>query len=180
MALPRFLALLLALALALGVAGCGSGSSGEETTASRGAEGGSRQFESKGGDNSIQRFGGDTTGSEREEAAAALHEYLDARAAGAWAEACAQLAKAVTAQLGRYPGGGKSQEAGCEEALAGVFEAVPESALRQGAIAEVGSFRVAGKRGFLLFHGADGDYFVPMYREGGHWRVAAVAPSALP
>lgn len=37
-----------------------------------------------------------------------------------------------------------------------------------------------GDRGFLLFHGVLGaDYFMPMAREGGMWRVAAIAPSAI-
>ncbi|HSC21376.1 MAG TPA: hypothetical protein VLC07_06570 [Solirubrobacterales bacterium] len=144
--------------------------------------GGARQFEVKGGDNSVQEFGGESSGSEFEEAATALHDYLDARAERAWAAACRYLAAGVTAELSSQLGearGGSGPS--CAELLAGLSGGVPESALREAAIANVGSLRVEGDRGFLLFHGVgQTDYFIPMVHEDGHWKVAAIAASAAP
>lgn len=142
--------------------------------------GGSGQFEAKGGDNSIEEFGEETSGSEFEEAAAALHDYLDARAQRAWAAACGYLATGVTkeliVQLAKARGGAAPS---CAGLLASFSSGLPQAVLREAAVADVGSLRVEGDRGFLLYHGAHGaGYFIPMVREEGHWRVAAIAPSA--
>ncbi len=145
--------------------------------AHRDSGGGARQFEARGGDNSIQESGQEASGSDFGEAAAALHAYLDARAAGAWAVACEYLAPGVYRGLAGQGGGAP----GCAEILAGLSAGLPPRALRDVAVADVGSFRVEGDSGFLLFHGAHGvDWFVPMVREDGSWKVAALAPSALP
>src|SRR6476659_1017933 len=50
--------------------------------------GGSQQFITKGGDNSIQEFGSEPSASEFEQAATVLQGALDARAVGAWRVAC--------------------------------------------------------------------------------------------
>lgn len=139
--------------------------------------GGAAQFEAEGGDNSIEEFGGEGSGSDFDEAAAALHGYLDARAARAWSGACGYLAAGVGRMLVEQLGGGKGS---CAEVLAGISAGVPESALREAAVADVGSFRAEGDSGYLLFHGAGGSaYFIPMAREGGRWKVAALAASGL-
>ncbi len=55
------------------------------------------------------------------------------------------------------------------------------SAKRETTRAEVGALRIKGQSAFLLFHGAHHtDYFMPMAKEGGGWKVAAIAASALP
>src|SRR5262249_44884233 len=46
---------------------------------------GAAPFESKGGDNSIQRYGSEAATAELTQAGAVLHAYLDARAAEEWA-----------------------------------------------------------------------------------------------
>jgi hypothetical protein len=144
--------------------------------------GGSKQFEAKGGDNSIEEYGSETSGSEFDEAARAFHDFLDARAAGAWAAACKRMASAVTEglirQLGSAEGGGKPT---CATVLADLSTGVPRAALREEADqADVAALRVEGDRGFLLFRGVEGEaFFVPMLREDGQWKVAAIAPSAL-
>lgn len=139
--------------------------------------GGVKQFESKGGDNSIQESGSEASGPEFAAAAAALHAYLDARAAGAWAVACEYLSPGAYEPL-TEPGGGGGPS--CPEVLARLSGGLPQRALREVAVADVGSFRVEGDSGFILFHGAHGaDWFAPMVREDGHWKVGAIAPSAL-
>jgi hypothetical protein len=143
--------------------------------------GGAEQFETKGGDNSIQESGEEVDASELEEAAAALHAYLDARAAGAWEAACSYMASGITQSRQQLAAASKQQGAlGCPELLAALSAGVPAAARREAAQADVGSLRVEGDRGFILFHGArDTDYFMPMAREDGRWKVAALAASPL-
>jgi len=152
------------------------GSHGDQAT-------GAAAFETKGGDNSIQESGSEGSPSELRDAAATLHRYLDARAAGEWAEACASMAKGLTTSLSQLTagaGGGKGKAPSCAKLLAGLSAGLPPSALHEATVAEVGALRTEGTHGFLLFHGAHGDdYFMPMAREGGEWKVAAIAPSLL-
>jgi len=148
----------------------------------RDSGGGSAQFEVEGGDNSIARYGAEIRGPDFIEAAAALHGYLDARAAGAWRAACRYLAAAVTGQLaslgGGAQGGGKTH---CSSLLARLSKAVPRRTMRKAAVADLTSLRAADDRGFLLYRGAGGSaFFLPVVREGGAWKLAAVAPSPLP
>jgi hypothetical protein len=177
------------VALTLVWGGCGSGSG---TTSSTGtgapardashddSGGGARQFESKSGDNSIQEYGEEASSSELDEAAAALHGYLDARAAHSWAEACDYLSPAVVSQLGQLASARSGGDPGCSKLLAALSTGASAGVLRQAAVVAVGSFRVEGESGFLLFHGAQGaDYFTPMVRQDGAWKVAAIAPSGL-
>jgi hypothetical protein len=206
----RALPALLLVALALGISACGSGSS-ETTSGTTAATGngagaseevseqkrpagsekkhessgsGAEQFESKGGDNSIQKFGSEVRGAELDETAAVLHAFLDARAARDWAAACERLsavvAEQLVAQLGAAQGNGGDSEPDCATVLAKLVDAVPNAGLREAAVADIGAFRAEGDHGFLLFHGADGGaYFMPMAREDGRWKVAAVAASPL-
>jgi len=139
------------------------------------------QFEEKGGDNSIQESGSEASGAELAEAAAALHGYLDARAAGAWSAACSYLSDAAARSLAQLSGaGGGGAKPTCAQVLAGLSAGLPASVLREAAVADVGSLRVKGGSAFILFRGAHGSaYFMPMAREGSEWKVAALAPSAL-
>lgn len=143
---------------------------------------GAASFEVKGGDNSIQQFGSEATSSELGQAALALHGYLDARAAGEWTTACSYLADGLAGSMQQLAGtGGQGAKApSCAEVLASLSAGLPPQLLSESAIADVGALRAQGDRGYLLFHGAEGsDYFIPMASQGGEWRVAAVAPSAL-
>jgi hypothetical protein len=187
---PRLLVPVIAVILTVSSCGSDSSSSGEANTGAAGGAGftspahhdsggGIEQFKTKGGDNSIQESGEEASDPEFEEAAAALHAYLDARAAGAWARACEYLAPGATTQLAQIIEGGETTT--CAGLLPDLSASIPLSALRRAAVANIGSFRVDGDAGFLLFRGAGGvAYFVPMAREDGRWTVAALAPSPLP
>jgi hypothetical protein len=136
-------------------------------------------FKTKGGDNSIQESGSEASSSELDQAAAALHGFLNARAAGDWAAACSFTAATLTDSLGELAGGGGGSLR-CPRLLAVLSAGVPSAALREAAIADVGGLRVEGDSAFLLFHGAYGEsFFIPMVREGGDWKVAAIAASPL-
>jgi hypothetical protein len=144
--------------------------------------GGAHQFEAKGGDNSIQEAGSEASEADFDQATAALHTYLDARAAGAWRDACSVLAAAVTGsllQLSAQAGAGR-QAPGCPELIASLSAGIPPAALREAARADAGALRVDGSGGFLLFRGTEGsEFFMPMAEEGGSWKVAAIAASPL-
>jgi hypothetical protein len=152
------------------------------TRAHHDAATGAASFETKGGDNSIQESGSEAGASEVSQAAAALHGYLNARAAGEWSKACSYMAAGVTAQLSQLTAGGAAGKKAppCAKLLAGFSAGVPAAAMREAAEADVGALRVEDESAFLLYHGAHStDYFMPMSRESGHWKVAAIAPSPL-
>lgn len=149
--------------------------------------GGSAQFRGR-GDNSVQELGSEADNSEFEQAAAALHGYLDARAAGRWNVACSYMESGFrnsVEQLGLSGGeqGGPVKAPGelCAIALAALSGDLPPAAAQEAAVADAGALRVDGDHGFLLFHGAHhGDFFMPMAHEGGRWKIAGLAASELP
>jgi hypothetical protein len=139
---------------------------------------GAQQFHHNGSDNSIQESGSEAAASDRDRAAAALHGYLDAGVRRDWASACHLLARAIYEQLAAgigLPG------QPCPTVLGRYFAHVVRARFALAAVAEVGSLRLEGDHGFLLYHGAeDVDYAMPMAMEGGRWKVAAAAATALP
>lgn len=139
--------------------------------------GGSKQFVVKGGDNSIQEFGSEARESEFHEAAAALHDFLDARAERNWAAACAHLARSIKQSLWQLGArGGSSGGRSCASTLAALTGNLPAKSLREAAIANVGSLRAKGDRGFLIYRGAGGTvYAISTSREGGRWKLASLA-----
>ncbi len=142
--------------------------------------GGAGPFETKGGDNSIQEYGAEPSGAEFEAAAAVLHEYLDARAARAWAAACERLSPAIAGELAQQLGAAQGEQPECASVLAELSAGVPAAALREAAAVDAAALRVEGNSGFLLLRDSRGDpYFIPMFRDDGGWKVAAIAASPL-
>jgi hypothetical protein len=198
------LALALAALLATGLAACG-GDSGDSTStggsaatggekpsagpdgssASNGqspAKQGSAAFLTPGGDNSVQNFGEEADAAEVEAASAALAGYLRARSKDDWEGECAYLARAAVAPLeqllSRSP---RFKGKGCAAALAALMAGTPASTRADTMTDSVASLRFEGDRGFALYHGAAGvDYFIPMTKEDGEWKVGALAPNEFP
>ncbi len=140
--------------------------------------GGSGQFRVKGGDNSIQEFGEESTESELDEAAVALHALFAARAEEDWRAACARLSKTVRGQL-RLLGENSKSNSGpklCPARIAAITPPFPISVQRESTIVDAGSLRVEGDRGFLIYRGAEGTvYAINMADEDGSWKVGALA-----
>lgn len=144
----------------------------------------------KGGDNSVQTYGVEASQSARTEAAIALQSYLDARLVGDWAGACSYLAQKARAQLDKLTQQAKSQGedlGGCAGTMAALGEGESGSQLRADAtITEVLSFRgsgnIPGDPSYLIFTGPPGStlYSMPMYLEGGGWKVGLVVAAELP
>jgi hypothetical protein len=189
------LATAVAALLASGFAACGSDSNGDNSTAvtsqttpaTTTTEGpgspsdeASASFRTPGGDNSIQNFGEEADSAEVEAATTTLTAYLQARAEEDWVGACTNLARETIEPLeqlaSRSP---RFKGKGCATILAAFSAGTPSSVntLADG----IASLRAEGERGFALYHGAEGaDYFIPMTKENGEWKVGALAPSEFP
>ena len=135
----------------------------------------------KGGDNSIQTFGAEAPAEERVQATRVFQAYLDARAAGEYALACSYMSAPIKEQLIAFGGQARGQAPpDCTQVMRAFTEGVPEQALRSAADINVLSMRVEGNQAFLLYRdGENLPFAVPMNEEGGNWKVAAPAGSAL-
>jgi hypothetical protein len=199
-------ALAIAAPLALGLAACGGGdSTGSTSTAttataprttgatttgadhgpsgsSPSSQKGSAGFRTPGGDNSIQNFGDEADAAEVEAANAVLSAYLQVRAKDDWATECTYLAKTTVAPLERLASSSTQLKGkGCAAILAALSSTTPASIRQNTLSGGIASLRVQGNRAFALYHGAKGvDYFVPMVKEDGEWKVGALAPSEFP
>lgn len=181
------LALALALAaLAIGLSACGGGDdstrSSSSTASNSSAGQGSSSFHTPGGDNSVQNFGNEADGAEVAAATTVLAGYLQARARGDWGKDCVLLARTAVTPLKQLAA--KSPELkgkGCAGILAALVAYVPKSSRASTMTSGIASLRVQGDRGFALYHGAKGiNYFMPMVKEDGQWKVGSLASSEFP
>lgn len=145
--------------------------------------GGAAQFRTRGGDNSIQESGVEAGAAERGRAAAALHAYLDLRAAHHWGAACEYMSASLIVLLEQAVAiSPRSQKPkGCPAVLAAMSKAAPQRLLDELTEVDVGSFRQNGNRGFLLYHGPEGkSYAILVAKEAGGWKVTALDGTVLP
>jgi hypothetical protein len=142
----------------------------------------------KGGDNSVQEYGVEAGESSRREASIALQAYLNARAREDWGAACSLLAQKPMQQLERLQRAAAKQGqplSGCAQTMALLKEGQAQS-LEQAQITEVLSFRggggISGDPSYLIFTAPPGAtlFSMPMYSEGGAWKVGLARPSELP
>jgi hypothetical protein len=144
--------------------------------------GGSGQYRVQGGDNSVQEFGEEAGASEFEAAAAALHDFLDARAEGNWAAACEYMARSTVESFERLAAQATQIE---DKSCGGILEKLTNPAAKQALKveaekADVGSLRTEGDRSFVIYTGAEGTILaIPMAREGGTWKVASLTSTPL-
>ncbi len=131
---------------------------------------------SNGGDNSIQAFGVESDSAERVRAATTAASYLRALADGRWAEACSDFSAATRSRLGRFA----QQGEGCAGAMGTFAGQLPRSALLSAAKIHVLSMRVQGDHAFLIYRDGEGTASeLPLARNGGEWKVAAISAAAL-
>lgn len=144
--------------------------------------GGSAGFRTPGGDNSIPDYGNEATGAEFEEASDAVVGFLRARAKDDWGTVCSYMAVAALKPIENIASrASQSEVEGCPELLTTLTADAPASS-RPSTIGDgIDSLRAEGMRGFALYHGTDGaDYFVPLVKEDGEWKVGTLAPTAFP
>lgn len=138
----------------------------------------------KGGDNSVQEYGVESSEAERTQAATALQGYLNARAEGDWRRVCSYLARKPIQQLEESvrPQGEGEGSSGCAETMQTFGRGTSESS----AITEVLSLRgggdVPGDPSYLIYTAPPGQtlFSMPMYLEGGEWKVGLAVASELP
>lgn len=144
--------------------------------------GGVEQFRTKGGDNSVQEFGEEADSAEFEAAAAALHNFLDARAEGNWAAACEYLSKTVVltfeklSQQSKGAGG-----SGCAGILKALTNPAAKATMKAEADrADVGSLRTEDGQAFIIYKGLEGTVMaIGMVDEDGEWKVGSLAGAPL-
>ncbi|HEX5762855.1 MAG TPA: hypothetical protein VFY04_07025 [Solirubrobacterales bacterium] len=139
--------------------------------------GGAKQFQVKGGDNSVQEFGAEVEGSEFDRASAALHDFLDARAEREWAAACEYLGSGIAKSLEELASQAtKGEDASCATGLEQMTNPAAAKELRQEAAqVDVGSVRVEDDRGFVLYRVDKTVYAIPIEIEGGDFKVTGLA-----
>lgn len=161
--------------------GGGSTSHKQVETPLKVSGGGSAQFRTKGGDNSIQEFGGESAESELQEAAEVVHGFYVSRAAQEWSKACSYLAKSNIEQLEQLANqSAQSQGADCATVLKAFTRPLPASVEREITTVDAGSLRRDGEQGFLIYYGAGHvKYAMPLRYEDGSWKVAALSGTTL-
>lgn len=166
-----------------GSGGGGSSQSGQAkvSTPLKVSGGGSGQFRSKGGDNSIQEFGEEGGESELEEAATALHSFYVARAEEDWGRACSFLSSSMVGQLEQLATQSPQLKGkDCAALLHAFTRPLPASVRRETTVVDAGSLRTEGEQSFLIYRGEGGTaYAMPMKNEGGEWKVGLLAASPL-
>ena len=143
--------------------------------------GGSEQFRTKGGDNSIQEFGDEGSESELQEVAEVVHSFYVARAEEKWDTACSYLAKSNVEQLEQLAAQSPQLTgSGCGPILKAFTRPLPAAVQREITTVDAGSFRREGEQGFLIYYGAEhATYAMPLREEGGSWKVAALSGTTL-
>jgi hypothetical protein len=162
--------------------GGSSGKSAKEVeTPLKVSGGGSAQFRTKGGDNSIQEFGDESGESELQQAAEVVHGFYVSRAAEEWDNACSYLSKSNIKQLEQLANqSAKSKGADCATVLKAFTQPLPASVEREITTVDAGSLRREGEQGFLIYYGAGHvKYAMPLKEEGGAWKVAALSGTTL-
>lgn len=137
----------------------------------------SAEFAGKGENGELATAGTESTVEEREAASEVVEESLTAAANGEWAKQCATLAgELVEALANRSKAAGRQ---GCAKNLKLTGEAIGGAPPNQ-MVEPLAALRVNGNLGFAFFHGEEKDFVIPMARENGQWKVAALGPQDAP
>lgn len=144
--------------------------------------GGSGQFLTKGGDNSVQEYGEESGESELQEAAEQVHDFFVARAVGDWEKACSYLSKSMSEQLKQLAESSTElEDKSCASFLESFTGRLSASAWRENTMVDAGSLRLDSEQGFLIFYGPPDKtvYAMPLAREDGTFKVGALAGDPL-
>jgi hypothetical protein len=168
-----------------GGSGKGSSSAGftaaEVETPLKVSGGGSEQFRTKGGDNSIQEFGEESGESELQEAAETVHGFFVARATGDWEKACTYLSKSMSEQLEQLAASSTElKNKGCASFLEAFTSRLSAAKWRETTVVDAGSLRQEGEQAFLIYFGSGNTaYAMPLAVEDGQFKVGALSGDAL-
>jgi hypothetical protein len=138
-------------------------------------------FETPGGDNSIQEYGEEGGNDEREEVETAVNALFKATSSGNWNEVCGKyLSKSNQEQLKvlseKVP---QAQGKSCAAILGGLNSHATGNEPSE-PVGGVGAVRIEGEVAFAIYRGLDGKgYAIPLKQEGGSWKLTALAPTPL-
>ncbi|HZO07239.1 MAG TPA: hypothetical protein VFB52_12700, partial [Solirubrobacterales bacterium] len=122
----------------------------------------------------VQRFGVEASAAERQEAAEAVGSFIEGSAEKRWQPVCQSLSKAIRGSF-EEAAVAQGDDGGCPQVLGQIAARTPTYMPEDNMARAVGSLRVEGNTGYALYRGTDGlDYAIPVDREGGHWKVAAM------
>jgi hypothetical protein len=141
----------------------------------------SAQFRTKGGDNSIQNFGGEGSSAEREKATKVIAGVFAAQKAKEWAKVCGLLSAKATGQLEEFSKRSPQLKGkGCAQVIALILGSAPTSARPETIKGPVIALRTKGGESFALYRGTDGKaYAYPLVLENGQWKLIGMAPTPL-
>lgn len=158
------------------LAGCGAGGDSQGAPSST-PPAPAAASSSESAEASIEEFGEEAEGKDREQLLSVFHGYLGSLAVGDEAAACAYLGEQVRASLGQFS---DAKEAGCPEILEAIL--VPEA----GAIAHgqergrIEKVRLEGDTAFVVFHAPGARlYQMNLAKEDGKWKASLLSSSVL-
>lgn len=183
-AVPKiFLAVIVAV-LASGLTACGDDDSGganaDRPTTAQAAAGesrsGSASFDTD-GHKKVLNFGREAGPAEVAAAEAVLAGYLRARAKLDGQAACSYVSRLSVRFLSNTPPDLEE----CAESFVASAREIPGPERVSTMTDGLASLRVEGDRAFALYHGAAGvDYYVPMVKQGGEWKLAKLSLGVFP
>ncbi len=162
----------IAALLLLTLGGCGS-SDGGSTASTAGAK------PYRGGEKSIEEFGGEAQGSARTVLLNTFRGYFRALVRREFAAACVDLSETVQRSVEQLAGKGAKSRT-CASLLPGILVPGYATVAREQASARVTKVRVKGDQAFVVFHAPGAKlYQLALVREGGRWRATTIASSVL-
>lgn len=171
---------LAALSLLLALVGCGSGSEGSIATGETNAPMRQKSGPSAhGGEESIEGFGDEATGSRRNALLGTFHAYLSALAARRYGPACAHLSGTVHHSLSQLSSQGRGGHS-CAATLAHLLRPTAAAVARAQASGRIAKVRVRGNLAFVVFHAPGANlYQLSLVRGGDGWKASVATPSIL-
>jgi hypothetical protein len=187
---PIVKALVLALITVVVLGGCGGGSKqdsapsqssasgdegispGGEATEGVGKQPPGSDEEPRGGETSIEEFGSEASGAEREAILAAFTDYLEAVAEEDYDTACAyfssELRKAAS-QLAEKTLANKN----CAASLPKLLSPSASAAAKEQANGKIARVRIEGVQAFVVFHAPGAElYYQALIEDSGEWKMA--------
>ena len=158
--------------------GCGGGGSSQSQSTSEPTTAQSAPTEGN-AEASIEGFGEEAEGSEREEVLDVFHGYLRALAQEDEQSACSYLAAGVQRSLAQL--GAKAEKSlDCPQLLEALLSPQADQIARDQDEGKIVKVRVEGDRGFVVFHAPGARlYELTMAREGEEWRATSLSASVL-
>jgi hypothetical protein len=163
--------------------GTGGSEKSETVPPDRSKGSGSAGFVVKGGDNSIQEYGTESSSSELDEAEAALTGFLVSKANGNYKVTCSYLSAPTRESMEKLGAASKKfANSNCPGILKALSANIPPEANQEGKpVHGIASVRIKGEHAFAIYQGAKNTpYYMVMVIEGGKFKMASLAPSPFP